>query len=170
MRLAVLFFIVSGVLIAGCQHTKEGTFAIDQISISDEGLTNGQNYYVVAPLQWDGPARAELTNIGIVNEAGEPINASEGIEASFYVGADTKQTGVFRREEIGEKQQVEGYELTEEQTLIMQVKVTNTTEGENRKLSLTYSSGGEEYEKLLEWEPISDLNSSAMMNSLPPST
>ncbi|SDJ13471.1 hypothetical protein [Salimicrobium halophilum] len=161
MRISFLFLMLSGILIAGCQTNEEAMVSIDQLSISSEGLADGQNYYIISPFKWKGPEEAELVDISIVDEEGEPVNSSQGISASFYVAADTKQSGVYRRDDIGEKQRVDGYELTEEQTLIMQLKLNNVRENENRRLKVLFTSGDEVHEKLLEWEAVEGLKSSA---------
>ncbi|WP_117161140.1 hypothetical protein [Paraliobacillus sp. X-1268] len=85
-------------------------------------------------MNWEGEDGTTLKSIQIVNSQGENISAEKGINASFYIGDRYKKTGVYSRDEIGEKEKVEDYNLNEEQTLIMETRLVSAEENSAKNL------------------------------------
>ncbi|WP_117149146.1 MULTISPECIES: hypothetical protein [Paraliobacillus] len=92
-----------------------------------------------------------------MNSQGEYISDEEGINATFYIGDSSKKTGIYRRDEIGKKRKVNGYYLTEAQTLIIETELVNVEENSAKSLKFIYETNGEEYEKVVDWSTLSTL-------------
>lgn len=152
-----LFVLLIALLLAGCQNEVRDNAEFNLGNISLSAFENNTQYFIVTPFEWEGEDGTTLKSIQIVNSQGENLSAEKGINASFYIGDKYKQTGVYRRDEIGDKEKVKGYNLTEEQTLIMETRVVSVEENSAKNLEITYETNGEEYEKVVEWNTLSTL-------------
>ncbi|WP_443258382.1 lipoprotein [Virgibacillus sp. L01] len=152
-----LFVLLIALLLAGCQNEVRDNAEFNLGNISLSAFENNTQYFIVTPFEWEGEDGTTLKSIHIVNSQGEKLSAEKGISATFYIGDSLKKTGVYRRDEIGDKDKVKGYNLTEEQTLIMETRLVNVKENSVKNLKFIYEINGEEYEKVVEWDTLSTL-------------
>lgn len=130
-------------------------FNLGNITLSE--FENNTKYFIVTAFEWEGEDGTKLKSIQIVNSQGENISAEKGISASFYIGEKNKKNGIYRRNEIGDTEKVDGYKLAEEQTLIMETILVNVEENSTKNLKFIYEINGEEYEKVVKWNALSTL-------------
>ncbi|WP_226036818.1 lipoprotein [Aquibacillus saliphilus] len=152
-----LFILLIIPLLAGCQNEVRDNAEFNLGNISLSAFENNTKYFVVTPFEWEGEDGTTLKSIHIVNSQGENLSAEKGISATFYIGDSFKKTGVYVREDIGDKEKVNGYKLTEEQTLIMETSLASVKDDSAKNLKFIYETNGEEYEKVVEWNTLSTL-------------
>ena len=148
MRVKVM--IVAFLILVGCQsNPPDPEFTIGNVYPSQ--VTPGESYILVNSFEWEGEQETTLQSISA---------SGASIQPSFYIGEETKKTGIYKREKIGEKTDVEGYTLEEKQTLIMEWTVPESVADKSSKLQLTYEIEGQEYQKEVEWDTLTELLSS----------
>ena len=148
MRVKVM--IVAFLILVGCQsNPPEPEFTLGNIYPSQ--MTPGESYILVNSFEWEGEQETTLQSISA---------SGASIQPSFYIGEETKKTGIYQREKIGEKTDVDGYTLEEKQTLIMEWTVPESVADKSSKLQLTYEIEGQEYQKEVEWDTLTELLSS----------
>ncbi len=142
--------IVAFLFLVGCQsNPPEPEFTLGNIYPSQ--MTPGESYILVNSFEWEGEQETTLQSISASGASFQP---------SFYIGEETKKTGIYTREKIGEKTDVDGYTLEEKQTLIMEWTVPESVADKSSKLQLTYEIDGQEYQKEIEWDTLTELMSS----------
>ncbi|WP_181347033.1 hypothetical protein [Thalassobacillus sp. CUG 92003] len=146
-----LFVFLASLLVVGCQSKAESSeFSLGNIYPSE--LKNKQHYFLVVPFEWSGKEGTELDSLHILNNNDERT----AMNANFYIGAETKKTGVYRRDKIGEKQDVQGYRLSEHQTLIMELNVNEELNSAER-LKFVYEVDGKQEQKVINWDTLQEL-------------
>ncbi|MBA2174861.1 hypothetical protein H0266_08145 [Halobacillus locisalis] len=149
MRIKVL--IMAFLFLVGCQsNPPEPEFTIGNVYPIQ--MTPGKSYYLVTSFEWEGEKETTLRSINIVGGA--------SFQPAFYIGEETKKTGIYTREKIGEKTAVEGYTLEEKQTLIMEWTMPESVTDKSSKLQFIYEIDGQEYQKEVEWDTLTELMSS----------
>ncbi|WP_079478780.1 hypothetical protein [Halobacillus salinus] len=152
----IWFVLWSLLVVTACQR-GESDSEFTLVDMYPLDLQPGQNYIFITTLEWEGTEGTTLQSVDLISEETVPPVLSQ---STFYIGAATKSTGVSNREEIGEKQAIEGYAMEEKQTLIMETKIPETPTDQAIDIRFTYEVDGEEYEQEVEWDTLSELTSS----------
>lgn len=152
-----LFFLIIVLLLTGCQNVVKDNAEFNLGNTSLSTFENSTKYFIVTPFEWEGEDGTSLKSIHILNSQGENISPEKGINATFYIGDSSKKTGVYSRDKIGDKEGVKGYNLTEEQTLIMETRLISVEENSANSLKFIYETNGKDYEKIVEWNTLSSL-------------
>jgi hypothetical protein len=156
-KLCIVTLSVACLLISCSDSTNsQGTFSVGNISLNT--FQSGEKYFLVIPFEWSGEDAAQLNSVEII-ENEEPVTESSGITYTFYGGDPVKQTGVYRREDIGEVENISNYEVTKQGTLILEVALVDVKENKNRKLNITYMVNGKKFEQKVSTSTVTSLSS-----------
>lgn len=157
MKRSVVFLCIGFIMFFISACGNEGEFAVENISASP--LRAGESYYIVLPLRWTGSEKAIMKSVELL-EDGSPITSESGIIYTFYAGDKDKKTGVYRREEIGSVEKVEGFEIGDEGTLVMETIMTDVKPNEKQKLRIHYTVNGQEREQIVSSGTVENLETS----------
>ncbi|WP_079707706.1 hypothetical protein [Paraliobacillus ryukyuensis] len=149
------------IFFVGCSNqngqVSNGEFSIGNVSSSE--LEQGKEYFIVMPFEWSGKQPVKIKSINIM-ENDTPITSEAGIAYKFYVGDQSKKTGVYMREDIGEKEPIDGFKIKDSNTLILELSLSSVQSNPNRALSIKYIENGEEKEQTLQSSLLSNLKAS----------
>ncbi|AKG04015.1 hypothetical protein AAV35_003890 [Salimicrobium jeotgali] len=127
--------------------SKNGEFSIENISASS--LSSGEKYFFVIPIKWSGNKTAKIASVEMINRE-ESVHSDDGINYNFYGGKADKKTGVYERDDIGEKEEIEGFEIDDKASLILETSLKNHVEtNKNRKIQITYDVNGQERDQII---------------------
>lgn len=76
----------------------------------------------------------------------------------FYRGDPNKQHGVYARDDIGEMQDIEGYEIKDKGTLILKVILSGANKNNNRYMKINYSVNGDKKEQIVATKTVEELS------------
>ncbi|WP_181348594.1 hypothetical protein [Thalassobacillus sp. CUG 92003] len=136
---------------------ESGMNKVDIQNFSLEPFSSGETYFVVADMNWQGDTAAQLNSIGLIEEDGTPISSEKGITANFYIGDEHKKSGVYRRDEIGEYTKVNGAELEDRQTLIMEYTLSHVPKNSLNRIKLSYEVDGKSFSESYTWSTLKEL-------------
>ncbi|MEW4305740.1 hypothetical protein [Rossellomorea marisflavi] len=157
MKRGVVFLCIGFIMFFISACGSEGEFAVENLSTSP--LRAGESYYIALPLSWTGSEKAIMKSVELL-EDGSPITSESGITYAFYAGGKEKKTGVCQREEIGSVEKVEGVEIGDEGTLVMETIMTDVKPNEKRKLRFHYTVIGQEREQIVSSGTVENLETS----------
>ncbi|MCA0970739.1 hypothetical protein LCM20_09075 [Halobacillus litoralis] len=159
-KMMTVFILILALI--GCQpNTPEPEFTLGNYYPSQ--MAPNETYTIVVPFEWEGEEELTLKSMVPVAE-GEP-SVDAAFQPAFYIGESTKRTGIYSRQEIGERTEVEGYPVQNEQTLIMQWTAPDDATNQTYNLQITYESGGEEYQKEVEWGTLTEVMSDEVISA-----
>lgn len=158
MKKVLFVFVSVTFLLISCSDStnSQGEFSIENVSLNT--FESGEKYFLVIPFEWSGKDAAKINSVNII-ENEEPVNESSGISYTFYGGDPNKQTGVYKREEIGEVENITEYEVTKNGTLILEVSLVDVKEDKNRKININYTVNGEQFEQNISSSTVTSLSS-----------
>ncbi|WP_182199314.1 hypothetical protein [Paraliobacillus salinarum] len=162
-----LFVFVLFLFLVGCSNQDEvssnGEFSVPDVSVDQlkpsSELDQGLRYFIVMPFEWSGSEPVEIQSIDIV-ENSEPVTENSGIAYTFYGNDSEKKTGVYKREDIGEKQNIKGFTVDDENTLILELSLLDVESNDNRAMRIEYIQNGEQKEQILKSSLLENLNTS----------
>lgn len=149
MMLAILLL-----LLGACSGNNEnsnsmGEFSIENISTSE--FEKNETYFIVMPLSWSGDGPAIIDSVELIKQGNEPLSLDADHIAYEFMGASAdKDAGVYAREEIGEVEEIEGFEVIDEATLVLEISMSDVSENPERKMKINYTVDGEEKEQIIE--------------------
>ncbi|PBB06309.1 hypothetical protein [Salimicrobium humidisoli] len=136
-------------IVSACSESEisnNGEFSIENISASS--LSSGEKYFFVVPIKWSGNETAKIVSVEMINGE-EPVHSDDGINYKFYGGKPDKKTGVYERDSIGEKEEIEGFEINDKASLILETSLNNVEMNKNRKIQITYDVNGQERDQII---------------------
>ncbi|GKV67111.1 MULTISPECIES: hypothetical protein [unclassified Sporosarcina] len=146
------------IVLSSCSDKDEGKFTVG--AMSTNVFPSGSTYSLVLPFEWSGSQPAVIDSIKIVVGDAE-IQDTEGISYEFYGGRPNKPVGVYPEDiEYAKdvKQNIQGYEIKDEGTLILKVKLNNVNKNDNRQMKIHYSVNGEEKEQIISTSTVEELS------------
>lgn len=155
----VLAIVISIGILSGCSDEdsqSKGEFTVDNIS-SSEDFISGKTYFFVIPIQWSGDQTAVIESVKI-QEDNTKIISGESITYEFFGGEPSKKSGVYQREDIGDKQDIEGYEIEDKGTLILEVNLMDAKKNTDRNMKVNYSVDGDEKEQMISTSTVEQLS------------
>lgn len=150
----VWFALLVVLALVGCQQEEEPTSEFTLGNVYPSQLQTSQTYTFVTSLEWEGEEGTKLQSIQLTSDEEMPPSLGR---ATFYIGEPTKKTGLYQREEIGEKQKVQGYTMEENQTLIMKISTPEVPTDQMLNVRFTYEVGGEQFHRDVEWDTLNEL-------------
>ncbi|NGZ77261.1 hypothetical protein [Saccharibacillus alkalitolerans] len=150
----ILIFLLAGCSRAGGEYANE--FKLGNMSTST--FENDKNYFIVTTFEWMGKNPATIESMELVKKDGTPITVeSDRIRYAFH-GADPKKAvGVYQRENLGNLEEIQGFEVEGESRLVLEVSLNHVQPASDRRIKITYTSGGKKREQLLESTTIEQL-------------
>jgi hypothetical protein len=137
------------VVLSGClnkESKSDGEFTVGNISTND--FISGETYFLVMPIEWSGSNTAVIDSVTIEIDDTE-IQDTQGISYEFFVGDPNKQHGVYARDDIGEMQNIQGYEIKDKGTLILKVVLSKVNKNDDRHIKINYSVDGDKKEQII---------------------
>lgn len=153
MKKGIILFVLL-LLMGACSGNDEnssnsGEFSIENISTAE--FENNESYFIVMPLNWSGDNPATIKSVELINQENEPLTLdTDHIAYEFSGASKDKRSGVYAREDVGEIQEIEGFEVTDEATLVLEISISDVSEDLERRLRITYSVDGDEQEQVIE--------------------
>ncbi len=149
MMLAVLLLLLGACSGNNENSTTPGEFSIENISTSE--FENNETYFIVTPLSWSGDNPAIIDSVELIKQENEPLSLNADRIAYEFMGASLdKVAGVYAREDIGEVDEIEGFEITDKATLVLEISMSDVSEDPERKMKINYTVDGEEQEQIIE--------------------
>ena len=132
-------------LLVGCSNISEKGEEFKLGNISTPEFKDNENYFIVMPLEWNGEDSVSIESVEIIKDKEEPVNVdNDRINYEFF-GADVnKKTGVYAREDIGNIEDIKGFEVEGESKLVLGISITNVIPDSTRKIKIKYLLGEEE--------------------------
>lgn len=153
-KMMTLLSICVLIMLSACS-TSDGEFSVGNMSTAD--FIPGEKYAVVVPIEWSGSQAAVIDSITIERH-GEEIRDIEGISYTFYAGSPQKSIGVYPGETVGEKQAIQGYEIEDKGTLILEVVLSNVQENRDREMKIQYTVNGKSKEQTIATSTVAGLS------------
>ncbi|PIC67630.1 hypothetical protein CSV71_10395 [Sporosarcina sp. P21c] len=154
-RVIVVLSICIVIMLSGCSDKDQGKFTVG--SMSPDEFPPDQPYFLVVPIEWSGSQPAVIDSVKIV-VGDTDIQDTEGISYEFYGGHPNKAIGVYPKDTIGGKQNIQGHEIKEEGTLILKVKLSNVNKNDNRQMKIHYTVDGEKREQTISTSTVEELS------------
>ncbi|OWA35480.1 hypothetical protein B9G55_12635 [Saccharibacillus sp. O16] len=158
MKIKALFFILF-LLLVGCSRAGEehsNKFKLGNLDTSV--FSNQKNYFIVTPFEWVGKKPVTIESVELVTKDDMSINAEQApIRYTFY-GADPKKgVGIYQRDDLGDLEDIQGFELKGEGRLVLKVSMNEVRPDPNRRIKIKYIIGQKKHEQLLESNMIEQL-------------
>ena len=144
-KIIVVLSICILIVLSGCSNKEEDKFTIGSMSTAEFPPDNP--YFLVLPFEWSGSQPAIIDSIKIVIDDID-VQDPEGFSYEFYNGRPNKPVGVYPEYAIGEKQNIQGYEIKDEGILILKVQLSNVIKDNDRQMKIKYSVNGKKENKL----------------------
>ena len=143
----ILIFLITGCSRGSEDHSNE--FKAGNLSTS--ALADQKNYLIVMPFEWMGENAVTIKSVELATKDGKPINTEQnGIRYAFY-GADPQTAvGVYQREDLGDLEEVQGFEVESESRLVLKLSLNQVHADPDRRIKVIYKRGEKTYEQLLE--------------------
>lgn len=156
-KIAFLFALI--LLLVGCSSTeKENSSGLKVGNMSTSSFADNKKYFIITYFEWVGEKSAKIESIELIKQGERPVTVDEDRISYTFYGADPyKAIGIYQREQIGEVEDIEGFEVQGESKLILEVVLTNVKADSNRKMKINYIAGGEKKEQIIESTMIANL-------------
>ena len=149
-----LILLLAGCSGAGGNHSN--TFKWGDLSISE--FENQENYFIVAPFEWMGKEPAVIESVELVAQGEAPIDTEDGrVQYTFYGADPSKGIGVYAREDLGDLDEIRGFEVEGESRLVLEISLEHVQPDPNRRMKIKYTVDGKEHEQILESPMIEQL-------------
>lgn len=143
----------------GCSDTDKkisNEFKIG--NISTQNFQNDTKYFLVLPFEWNGKNAANIESIELIKEDDQPLQAdADRIFYTFYGADSSKATGVYQREEIGDVEDINGFEVEGESRVVLEVSLKDVKPDSDRRMKIKYSIEGKEKEQMIKSPMIEQL-------------
>lgn len=155
----ILFCLI--LLLAACSNddTSVGNskgFKVGNISTSE--FKDNEKYFLVIPLEWNGDNPVTIESVELIKENEKIVNLdNDRINYVFYGADANKKTGLYKREEIGDIEEIKGFKVDGKSTLVLEITLNNIIKDSNRGMKIKYTINGEEKEQLIESPMIQNL-------------
>lgn len=145
-------------LLVGCSNTSEKGEEFKLGNISTTEFKDNEKYFLVIPLEWNGDNPVTIESVELIKENEKIVNLdNDRINYVFYGADANKKIGVYQREEIGDIEEINGFEVDGKSTLVLEITLNNIIKDSNRGMKIKYLVGEEEKEQIIESTTIENL-------------
>ncbi|MBF4500379.1 hypothetical protein IRY55_03295 [Savagea sp. SN6] len=132
-------------VLAGCTW-EVADMGLSVGSIGLEGLTEGEEYGIVFPIERRREGAVILRSMEIVTQQDDVV---DGMEYSFYGATPVQSVGMMPWERYGATVPLDGFRLEGERNFLLYVKLQgDVIEDPLRRLRITYEKDGETFVQL----------------------
>ncbi|KMY29031.1 hypothetical protein ACZ11_18050 [Lysinibacillus xylanilyticus] len=165
---SVLFCLVS---VVGCNEQDKavnGEFLLGNFGADWKEET----YYLVVPINWSGKSHVTIESIKLIKKDEKPITYEEdGIKYEFFGADPLKSSGIYGESDVGELKNIKDLEIDDDGKIALKLVLgEEVNEDSERRIKISFSINGKEYEKIVEWKTLEQLTTVSENNSVIPYT
>lgn len=168
LYLSVLFCLVS---VVGCSEQDKdvnGEFLLGNFGTDWKEET----FYLVVPINWSGESSVTIESIKLIKKDEKPITYEEDGKKYQVFGANPlKSSGIYGESDVGELKNIKDIEINGDSKIALKLVLgEEVNEDSERRIKISFSINGEEYEKIVEWKTLEQLATVSENNSVIPYT
>ncbi|WP_433595945.1 hypothetical protein [Lysinibacillus xylanilyticus] len=171
MKKSLLYFSVLFclVLVVGCNEQNKavnGEFILGNFGADWKKET----YYLVVPINWSGKSHVTIKSIKLIKKDEKPITYEEdGIKYEFFGADPLKSSGIYDESDVGELKNIKDLEIDGEGKIVLKLVLgEEVNEDSERRIKISFSINGKEYEKIVEWKTLEQVTTVSKNNSVIP--
>lgn len=158
MKISGLMMILIFLLVGCSRGDEDHSNEFKAGNLSTSVLAHQKNYFIAMPFEWMGKDTVTIESVELVTNSEQPINAEQdGIRYAFYGADPQKAVGVYQREDLGDLEEVQGFEIEGESRLVLKVSLNQVHADPDRRIKVIYKRGEKTYEQLVESTTVEEL-------------